>query len=216
VSVESILLWLGDLPIATLYIAMGVISAIENIFPPFPADIVVAFGSFLAARGKASPYSTFLVSWSGNLAGASLMYYVGRRYGSGAFMSKLERWGGANAEERLRTLYARYGMPALFVSRFLPGVRALVPPFAGAMKLPPLAVGAAIALASGVWFAFITWIAYQAGEDWDVLYARIVHSSKIAAIAGFVVVAIVAALFYTRHRKRKAAGGQPPSVGNDG
>ncbi|HUQ46862.1 MAG TPA: DedA family protein [Gemmatimonadaceae bacterium] len=206
-SVESILLWLGDLPIATLYVAMGIISAIENIFPPFPADIVVAFGSFLAARGKASPYSTFLVSWTGNVIGAAFMYYVGRRYGSGAFMSKLERWGGKNAEVRLRTLYARYGMPALFVSRFLPGVRALVPPFAGAMKLPPLAVGAAIALASGVWFAFITWIAFRAGEDWDVLYAKILHSSKIAGISGFALVAVVAAFFIARHviRKRRNA-----------
>lgn len=205
-SVESILLWLGDLPVSTLYVAMGVISAIENIFPPFPADIVVAFGSFLAARGKASPYSTFLVSWSGNVAGASLMYYVGRRYGSGAFMSKLEKWGGKNAEERLRTLYARYGMPALFVSRFLPGVRALVPPFAGAMKLPPLAVGAAIALASAVWFAFITWIAFRAGEDWDVLYAKILHSSKIAGLAGFTLVALVAVILIARYlaRRRRA------------
>jgi membrane protein DedA with SNARE-associated domain len=197
------LLWLGDLPIATLYVAMGVVAAIENIFPPFPADIVVAFGSFLAARGKASPYSTFLVSWSGNIVGATFMYYVGRRYGSGAFMSRLERWGGKNAEERLRSLYDRYGMPALFISRFLPGVRALVPPFAGAMKLPPIAVGAAIALASGVWFAFITWIAFQAGEDWDVLYAKILHSSKVAGIAGFSLVAIVALILIVRYLARR-------------
>jgi membrane protein DedA with SNARE-associated domain len=206
VSVESILAWLGDLPIGTLYVAMGIISAIENIFPPFPADAVVAFGSFLAARGKASPYSTFLVSWSGNMAGAALMYHVGRRYGSGPFMSRLERWGGANAEARLRDMYARYGIPALFVSRFLPGVRALVPPFAGAMQLPRLAVGAAIALASGVWFAFITWIAFQAGEDWDALYARIIHSSKIAGFAGFLIVATVTVFLIGRYlaRRRKA------------
>jgi membrane protein DedA with SNARE-associated domain len=132
-NVESIIAWLSDLPIGTLYIAIGVISAIENIFPPFPADIVVAFGSFLAARGQASPYTTFLVSWLGNLAGAALMYYVGRRYGSSAFMSRLERWAGKGAEQRLMALYGRYGLPALFISRFLPAVRAVVPPFAGAM-----------------------------------------------------------------------------------
>ncbi|HZK78364.1 MAG TPA: hypothetical protein VFC35_05600, partial [Gemmatimonadaceae bacterium] len=91
-------------------------------------------------------------------------------------------------------------------SRFLPGVRALVPPFAGAMKLPPLAVGAAIALASGVWFAFITWIAFQAGEDWDALYARIIHSSKIAGFTGFLIVATVTVFLIGRYlaRRRKA------------
>lgn len=215
-SIDSILAWLGELPLGTLYVAMGFTSAIENIFPPFPADAVVAFGSFLAARGKASPYTTFMVVWVGNMLGAALMYLVGRRYGATAFTARLEKLGGKNAEARLREMYSRYGIPALFVSRFLPGVRALVPPFAGALRLPPLAVAAAVALASGVWFAFITFIAYQAGEDWDVLYATIVHSSKIAAAIGFVVVLIVAAVIYTRHRRRKSVGGKTPSVGEDG
>jgi membrane protein DedA with SNARE-associated domain len=59
-NVESIIDWLSALPIGTLYIAIGAISAIENIFPPFPADVVVAFGSFLAAGGKAAPKTTIL------------------------------------------------------------------------------------------------------------------------------------------------------------
>ena len=158
-SVDAIINWLSALPISTLYPAIGLISALENVFPPFPADVVVAFGSFLAARGEASPYTTFLVSWIGNLLGAALMYFVGRRYGSSAFMSRLERWAGAGAEQRLMTLYGRYGLPALFISRFLPAVRAVVPPFAGAMKLPVLPVTMAIGAASGIWFAFITFIA---------------------------------------------------------
>jgi membrane protein DedA with SNARE-associated domain len=200
-NADAILNWLGELPIGTLYIAIGVISAIENIFPPFPADIVVAFGSFLAARGQASPYSTFLVAWLGNLAGASLMYYVGRRYGSTAFMSKLERWAGKGAEQRLMTLYGRYGLPALFVSRFLPGVRAVVPPFAGAMKLPVLPVSLAIGAASAVWFTFITFLAYRAGSEWEVLYATIVRSGKIVAIVATGVVLLGVLIYFVRRKK---------------
>lgn len=202
-NVEAIIDWLSALPIGTLYVAIGIISAIENIFPPFPADVAVAFGSFLAARGKASPYNTFLVAWLGNLAGATLMYYVGRRYGSSAFMSRLERWTGKGAEQRLMALYGRYGLPALFVSRFLPAVRALVPPFAGAMRLPVLPVAAAIAAASGIWFAFITFIAYRAGSDWEVLYGTIIKSSKIVGLAATVLVVAAGVIFYYRH-KRKA------------
>lgn len=201
-SVDAIITWLSALPIGTLYLAIGVISAVENIFPPFPADVVVAFGSFLAARGKASPYSTFLVSWIGNLLGAALMYYVGRRYGSSAFMSRLEHWAGKGAEQRLMSLYGRYGLPALFISRFLPAVRAVVPPFAGAMKLPVLPVTLAIGAASGIWFAFITFIAYRAGSNWDVLYATIVRSGKIVAIAATAVVILIAAIFFLRRRKK--------------
>ncbi|MDO8503001.1 MAG: DedA family protein [Gemmatimonadaceae bacterium] len=202
-NVEAVINWLSGLPIAALYLAIGVISAVENIFPPFPADAVVAFGSFLAARGKASPYTTFLVSWIGNLAGASLMYYVGRRYGSSAFMSRLERWAGKGAEQRLMALYGRFGLPALFISRFLPAVRAVVPPFAGAMRLPALPVALAVATASGIWFAFITFIAFRAGSNWDALHATIVRSGKIIGLSAVALVLIVAAIVYMRRNRTR-------------
>ena len=202
-NVEAIIDWLSALPLGTLYLAIGTISAIENIFPPFPADIVVAFGSFLAARGKASPYTTFLIAWFGNLGGAALMYYVGRRYGSSAFMSRLERWAGKGAEQRLMTLYGRFGLPALFVSRFLPAVRAVVPPFAGAMKLPVLPVALAVGAASAVWFAFITFIAYRAGSNWEVLYATIVRSGKIVALIASSIVVVAILIYFLRRKKNR-------------
>ncbi len=199
----AVINWLSDLSIGTLYIAIGLISAVENIFPPFPADVVVAFGSFLAARGEASPYTTFLVAWLGNFVGAAFMYYVGRRYGSSAFMTRLERWAGAGAEQKLLKLYGRYGLPALFISRFLPAVRAIVPPFAGAMKLPPLPVALAVASASGIWFAIITFVAFRAGSNWDVLYATIVRSSKIIGFSASALVILVAGVLYIRHTRKK-------------
>ena len=203
-SVDAVINWLSELPIGALYVAIGVISAIENIFPPFPADAAVAFGSFLAARGDASPYSTFLVSWVGNFIGAALMYLVGRRYGSSAFMTRLERWAGAGAEQRLMKLYGRYGLPALFISRFLPAVRALVPPFAGAMKLPALPVAVAVASASGIWFAFITFVAFRAGSNWEVLYATIVGYGKMIGFSAAGLVLVIGGILYVNHRRRKA------------
>ena len=202
-SVNAVIEWLGQLPLGTLYIAIGVISAIENIFPPFPADAAVAFGSFLAARGEASPYTTFLVSWIGNFLGAALMYYVGRRYGSSAFITRLERWAGAGAEQRLMKLYGRYGIPALFISRFLPAVRAVVPPFAGAMRLPALPVALCVAGASGIWFMIITFVAFRAGSNWETLYATIVRSGKIIGFSASGLVVLVAGILYVRYRRRR-------------
>ena len=203
-NVPAIIDWLSHLPLGMLYLAIGGISAIENVFPPFPSDVAIAFGSFLAARGAASPYSTFLVAWLGNLIGAALMFWVGRRYGTGPFMHRLERWTGAGAEERIRRLYARFGLSALFISRFLPGVRALVPPFAGAMRLPPIPTALAVATASGIWFAFVTWVAYTAGSNWDVAYARVVRSGKIVGISSAVFVLLMMLALYIRARHKRA------------
>jgi membrane protein DedA with SNARE-associated domain len=202
-DVNAIIQRLSELPLGLLYLAIGAISALENVFPPFPSDAVVAFGSFLAARGAASPYSTFAVCLAGNLIGASLMYWIGRRYGSGPFMHRLEKWAGAGAEEKMRRLYARYGLPALFISRFLPAVRALVPPFAGAMRLPPIPVALAVISASGIWFAFITWIAFRAGSNWEVLYAKVVRSGTIVGVSATVFVLLVAIALFIRSRRRR-------------
>ena len=202
-DIQSIIDSLSRLPLGVLYLAIAGISAIENIFPPFPADAVVAFGSFLAARGTGSPITTFIFAWLGNLLGAAFMFYIGRRYGSGPFLARLERWVGKHAEARFMALYERYGLPALFVSRFLPAVRSLVPPLAGAMKLPPLPVALAVASASGIWFAFITWIAFRAGADWDVLYAHVVRSSKFVGGGALALAVLIAAWAYLRYRRRR-------------
>jgi membrane protein DedA with SNARE-associated domain len=203
-SGEALLAWLGEMPVSALYLSIGLVSALENVFPPFPADITVAFGSFLAARGRGSPYSSFLVAWLGNLAGAGLVYYVSRRYGSSAFAARLEKWGGRHAESRLQALYARFGIPALFISRFVPGIRALVPPFAGAMKLPVVPVALAVAAASGIWFALITWIAFFSAElGWENLRDRIMHVSSVAGIIAVILVALAAGFFYMHRRRRR-------------
>src|SRR5215208_204541 len=133
---ETISEWLGALPLGSLYVAIAALSAFENFFPPFPSDAVIAFGSFLSSRAHGSPVTVFLLGWAGNIAGAGVTYFLGRRLGAKAFLRKIERYAGPDAEDRIRKLHKKYGFWGLFVSRFLPGVRAIVPPFAGAIRLP--------------------------------------------------------------------------------
>ena len=67
---QDLFAWLTALPPLALYAALAVTAAVENLFPPFPADTIVAFGAFLAARGDASLPGAFLATWLGNVAGA--------------------------------------------------------------------------------------------------------------------------------------------------
>src|SRR5918999_475217 len=132
---DTITNWLGNLPVGTLYVAIAGLSAFENFFPPFPSDGVIAFGSFLASRAQGSPVAVFLLGWFGNVAGAMVTYTAARKFGSAMILRRLEKHAGPTAQIRMVDLIARYGFAGLFVSRFLPGVRAIVPPFAGAMQL---------------------------------------------------------------------------------
>ena len=203
---QALLDRLTTLPPAALYLVLGLAAGIENVFPPLPSDTVVAFGSFIAARGHGSAVGSFLSTWIGNIAGAMLMYFLGRRYGAERLMARLTKGGGGDAAAKVRAWYGRRGIWALAFSRFLPGARALVPPIAGALRVPPLQALLAMALASGLWYGVITWLAFRVGDDWDALVARIGGVSRgmrLAALAVAVLVALV--WFVRRHRARRRA-----------
>ena len=198
---QELLAWLAALPPAVLYLVLAVVAAVENVFPPFPADTVVAFGSFLAARGEAPLFATFLATWCGNIAGAMAMYWAGRRWGAERFQRRLDAGGGS---QRLAALYGRYGTLALFFSRFLPGIRALVPPFAGAAGISPLRALVIVGGASGIWYGLVTWLAYRAGSNWEVLQRSIAHWSWRLVVVAAVVVALGVAVWLVRRRRRVA------------
>jgi membrane protein DedA with SNARE-associated domain len=202
---HSITGWLGDLPLGSLYATIAVLSAFENFFPPFPSDAVIAFGSFLADRAHGSPFTVFFLGWFGNVAGATITYTLGRRFGSKAFLRRLEKFAGPDAEKRIKELHKRYGFAGLFVSRFLPGVRAIVPPFAGAIGLPAFKVILSVASASAVWFALITFLAFRAGDNWDMVEHYLVRSGKVAGAIAVAIVLLVVGIWAIKHygKKRK-------------
>jgi len=199
--VQDVLAWLSGLPPAALYAALALVSAAENIFPPLPADTVVAFGAFLAARGQATLVGAFLATWLGNVAGALLVYMLGRRYGAQYAHRWMSRFGGVANEARLQSMYARRGILALFLSRFIPGLRALVPPFAGALRVPPLRATLAIAVASAIWYGVVTVIAYRVGSDWATLQARLREAGATAALIAGALVILAVAWYLIRRRR---------------
>ncbi len=181
---------------------MSLLAAMENIFPPIPADVLVAFGGFISARAGRSPIPAFLAIWGGNVAGAMFTYWLGRRFG-GDWTEKKLRLGDGAANARLMGLYQRYGVAAFFVSRFLPGVRSVVPPIAGAIKVPPLSVLVAISLASAVWYGLITWLTFTAGGNWNALLQSVGRLSRWSgAIAGVIVLVAAGGWLYVRRRRR--------------
>src|SRR6185369_4349752 len=121
-------------------------------------------------------------TWIGNVGGAMVMYALGRRYGADRLERRLLGERGFAAEARIATLYGRYGIAALFLSRFLPGVRAVVPPVAGALRIPIARAFVAIGLASALWYGLITYIGFYLGTDWESLLAMLRRYGTLAGI----------------------------------
>jgi membrane protein DedA with SNARE-associated domain len=202
--VQSLFDWLITLSPGTLYSVLAVVAAMENLIPPFPSDLVVAFGSFVAAQGPGTAFGVFVSTWLGNVLGAVVVYALGRRYGAERIERRLAGEHARGWDARLRRMFKRYGLPAVFVSRFVPGVRALVPAFAGALRLPLLPTTAMIASASALWYGLITFVAFRVGADWPRLKALVAHYSTAAAIVGTMVLALGLAVWvFVRRRQAR-------------
>jgi membrane protein DedA with SNARE-associated domain len=118
-------------------------------------------------------------------------------------LKRLEKYVGPTAENRMMVLIDKYGFGGLFVSRFLPGVRAIVPPFAGAMRLPAWKVFLAVASASAVWFGVITFLAFRAGDNWELLQYYLLRSGQWAGVISGTLVAMIVGVWLLRRRKRQ-------------
>ena len=200
---QSVYDWLVTLPPAMLYVVLAFFAALENIVPPFPSDLTVAFGSFVVAQGgKGSLLGVFAVTWLGNVSGAMLVYALGRRYGAEPLERRLAGRHAQAFDARLRRLFDRFGTPAVFLSRFVPGVRAIVPAFAGAMRLPPARMFAMIAVAAAIWYGFITYVAYRIGADWPRVQEMITRYGKAAALVAAVILAAGLLAWYLARRRR--------------
>jgi membrane protein DedA with SNARE-associated domain len=188
-------------PVALYAVAFGSAAA-ENVFPPLPSDVVIAFAAFLAAQGRGSAVGAFLAVLVGNVAGAMFMYRVGAKFGAERV---LRRFGAAGPqEERLRALYGRYGIGAIAVSRFLPGLRAIVPPVAGALRVGAVRAAVAMAIPSALWYGAITYFAFTAGDNFDLLRARMAAGQKWLGLGAAVVAAVGLAVWWIRRRRAAA------------
>lgn len=198
---NDLLAWLTTLPDPLLYGAILVAAFAENVFPPLPADTVIALGAFVAARGNGTELGVWAATMVGNVGGAMLMYGLGHRYGLPWLMRRFPGVVSPTAADRFAERFKTQGMLAVVVSRFLPAVRALVPPMAGALGIGAIRAAVAMTLASGVWYGLVCLLAFRAGANADVLLARIAEQQRTIGIAAVAIVVLVMAVVWWRRRE---------------
>jgi membrane protein DedA with SNARE-associated domain len=200
--VSELLDSLLQLPPAAVYGAIAALAAIENVFPPVPADTAVALGAFLSAGGRVSAWTVFLVTWIANVAGASAVYAGARTAGRAFFRGRVGvRLLKPAALGRLERLYARYGGWGIFLSRFIPGVRAVVPPFAGIANLRTVPALVPMALASGLWYGGLTLVAATLVRNLDQIAHFVVSLNRAALVVATVLGAVGLVLLVRRRRR---------------
>lgn len=183
-----------------LYVLLGAGSALENFFPPVPADTFVLLGAFLAASGRADAWTVFLVTWLANTGAALLVYWTGYRFGRPFFQVGLGRYVLNPAQlRRLGEFYQRWGLPAIFFARFLPGLRAMVPVFAGVTHQRFRTVAFPVLVASGIWYGALVWAGATAGRNLPTIL-EVLGGANRALLVFAAVLFVVAGLWWVKTR----------------
>lgn len=201
---DKFLGWFDGVPNPVIYLGLGAGAGLENIVPAIPGDTLVALGGVLSSAGDLSWGWVLAAVWVGNVATGMGVYRLGYVKGA-AFFEKGSGRKLVNRRQlrRVRRFYERYGVPAIFLARFLPGLRAVVPVFAGVSLVSWRSVAAPLALASAIWYGALVGAGAYMGARLDRLGTLLEGVNRtLAAVA--VAVALLVAWWWWRTRRRRS------------
>lgn len=191
------------------YIAVALLIAIENIFPPIPSEVILTFSGFLSLSANLNIGGLIIASTIGALIGAIVLYLFGKLISFETLERLIKgKWGKIlhfkmEHLERAQKFFNKHGSSTAFWGRFLPVIRSLISIPAGmaefSMKKFLLFTGAG----SLIWNAALIMIGRTAGSSWQEFSVIIEEYSFI--VLGVVIVIGLIGYFIYRHFKKKNA-----------
>ena len=157
---------------------------LENLFPPYPGDTVTFIGGYLAGTGLLTFSLVFLSASLGCLAGAMILYVLGKNKGRGIFLKNKGSVFNKTQLERVENWFKRYGEKVLILSRFLAGVRSVVALTAGVgnVKLQKMTGYTLISIL--LWNSIILFSAFKVQESWrEILQIIQLYNKVVLTVA---------------------------------
>lgn len=185
---------------------VGLLVALENLFPPIPSEVILPVAGYVASQGQMSLAWAIVGATVGAILGAGALYGLGVLLGRERLRRWLERVPLMEVEDlnRAEAWFARHGGKAVLIGRCVPIVRSLVSIPAGLERMPLSRFVLYTAIGSAVWNSALIVAGYVLGAQWEDVgrYSDYINYAVYAVIA-FVVIRFVV----TRLRRRRAAGG---------
>lgn len=187
------------------YLAIFVAVVVGNVGFPVPEETVLAVGGYLAQRGEMRLSLVLAVGFVSAVAGDSLGYWVGRRYGRAAIV-RYGRLAFATPArvEKVSSFVRRHGGRAVFGARFVTGLRFMAGPLAGATGLPPRTFVTANVLGAILYIPYAVGIGYAVGYGFGDDIERVLGRAGWIGL-GAVALAVAAASVVGIVRARRAA-----------
>lgn len=156
---------------------VGLLTALETVFPPIPSEVVLPLGGFLTRQGDLSLPLVLVAATLGSVLAALALY------GLGAWLGR----------ERA----------TVFFGRLVPGVRSLISLPADANRMPLVQFTVYTTGGSLVWNGLLVGAGVLLGERWEQVEA---YASWLDRAFVLALVAVVGWAVWRRLRGRRGAG----------
>ena len=172
-------------------LAVFLLILVENLFPPIPSEVILTFGGVMTVCTDMTPVGVILFSTAGSLAGAVILYSVGRFLPDEVFRKLLCGQIGHLLHFRLEDVdlakgwFRERGRSAVFLCRLIPIVRSLISIPAGIARMPFVPFLVFTAAGSLQWNTVLVYAGRIAGDSWEKVSAAFgVYSDLFLMIAG--------------------------------
>jgi membrane protein DedA with SNARE-associated domain len=166
---------------------------LESAAVPIPSEIILPFAGYLVFLGRTSWVAAGLTALAGGTLGAVVSYAVA--YWGGRAI--LGRWIRPHELERAEAWFRRYGDPAVFFGRLIPGVRTFISLPAGYAKMPFGRFVAYSVLGALPWTVIFMYLGFAGGQHWQ----QVVHYDKLVYVIGAVIAVGWLVWFWGRRRR---------------
>lgn len=197
--------WILELMEQYGYVSIAFIIAVENLFPPIPSELILTFGGFLTTETNLSVIGVIIASTVGSIAGAIILYFLGRLFNIDFLRRIVERYGRilrvkTEDLDRADAWFTRFGYWTVFFCRMVPILRSLISIPAGMAKLNFGLFLLFTTLGTLIWNSVLVSLGALLGENWE----KIVHYMDVYSSVTYVALAIlfVGLILYLFLRKR--------------
>ncbi|WP_372868758.1 DedA family protein [Planomicrobium okeanokoites] len=178
----------------------------ENIFPPIPSEIVLTVGGFMTTTAGLSVTGVIAASTAGSVAGAVILYYIGRWLSVERLEGLVEKYGKwlrlKKADlHKADAWFDRYGVWAVFFGRLVPVVRSLISVPAGMSGMKVKMFLLFTIAGTLIWNTILVVLGAAVGENREV----IMHQLELYSNAVYILLAVGAVvgiwIFIRKRRK---------------
>lgn len=178
-------------PLWLVYLVFFSIAYLENVIPPVPGDVLVAFAGYLAADGLLRIDLTLAGTTIASVAGFMTMYVLGARVGEGINQERDRYWIfrfiGFEYMERARRWMRRTGPAIILANRFLAGTRSVISLMAGVSHVPVRLAITYSLVSSILWNGLLLAGGWMVRENWEEIggYLNTYGGLVLLGIAAF-------------------------------